>query len=207
MEKRIARFLGTEDAIVFVSGYLTNVTVISHLLSKSDAAIYDSAAHNSILNGARLSGARMITFANGDWEGLDQAMMANRAEFRRGLLIGEGVYSMDGNVLDLERAVEMKRRHDLLLMVDEAHSLGTIYLVLRRPLPAEDTFVFFPQGQIVRIAVITPAFAMIVYESDKFVVFLTGNLILKTPSRFVFILAVAAVFVFKRHVKRPPLHL
>ena len=126
LEKRIAAFLGTEDALVFVSGYLTNVTVISHLLGRADAVIYDSAAHNSILTGARLSGSRMLSFAHGDWDALDRSLAACRAEFRRGLLIGEGVYSMDGTVLDLERALETKRRHDLLLMVDEAHSLGTL---------------------------------------------------------------------------------
>ncbi|HEV7820294.1 MAG TPA: aminotransferase class I/II-fold pyridoxal phosphate-dependent enzyme [Burkholderiales bacterium] len=126
LEKRIAQFLGTEDALVFVSGYLTNVTVISHLLGRADAVIYDSAAHNSILTGARLSGARMLSFAHGDWDALDRSLATARAEFRRGLLIGEGVYSMDGTVLDLNRALKAKRRHDLLLMVDEAHSLGTL---------------------------------------------------------------------------------
>jgi 8-amino-7-oxononanoate synthase len=126
LERRIAAFLGTEDALVFVSGYLTNVTVISHLLGRADAVIYDSAAHNSILTGARLSGARMLSFAHGDWDALDRSLASARADFRRGLLIGEGVYSMDGTVLDLERALKAKRRHDLLLMIDEAHSLGTL---------------------------------------------------------------------------------
>jgi 8-amino-7-oxononanoate synthase len=126
LEKRIASFIGTEDAIVFVSGYLTNVTVISHLLSRSDGVIFDSAAHNSIITGARLSGAHMMTFAHGDWDALDATLSSSRSDFRRGLLIGEGVYSMDGTVLDLDQAIEMKRRHDLLLMIDEAHSLGTL---------------------------------------------------------------------------------
>jgi 8-amino-7-oxononanoate synthase len=126
LERRIAAFLGTEDALVFVSGYLTNVTVISHLLGRADAVIYDSAAHNSILTGARLSGARMLSFAHGDWDALDRSLASARADFRRGLLIGEGVYSMDGTVLDLEQALKAKRRHDLLLMIDEAHSLGTL---------------------------------------------------------------------------------
>ncbi|MSP94982.1 MAG: aminotransferase class I/II-fold pyridoxal phosphate-dependent enzyme [Alphaproteobacteria bacterium] len=126
LEKRIAKFIGTQDAIVFVSGYLTNVTVISHLLSRVDGVIYDDAAHNSIMTGARLSGAKMITFPYGDWKGLEANLSQNRSEFRRGLLVGEGVYSMDGMVYDLKRAVELKRKHDLLLMIDEAHSLGTL---------------------------------------------------------------------------------
>ena len=126
LEKRIANFLGTEDAIVFISGYLTNVTVISHLLARPDAVIHDSGAHNSIMAGARLSGARTLTFANGDWDQLDRVMDKQRADFRRGLLVSEGIYSMDGITLDLPRAVQAKTQHNLMLMVDEAHSMGVL---------------------------------------------------------------------------------
>jgi 8-amino-7-oxononanoate synthase len=126
LEQRLASFLGTEDAVIFVSGYLTNVTVISHLIGRPDAVIYDSLAHNSIITGGKLSGARVFSFPHGDWDALDAMLGRTRKDYRRGLLVGEGVYSMDGTVLDLERALEMKHRHDLLLMVDEAHSLGTL---------------------------------------------------------------------------------
>jgi myxalamid-type polyketide synthase MxaB len=126
LEREIASFLGTEDAITFVSGYLTNVTVISHLLAKTDAVIFDRDSHNSIMTGARLSGAKMITYPGGDWDGLDQILTAKRDTFRRGLLVCEGVYSMDGNIVDLKRAAEIKEKHNLILMVDEAHSVGTI---------------------------------------------------------------------------------
>ena len=84
--------------------------------------IYDSGAHNSIITGARLSGAKTFTYPNGDWDGLDALLKKERAGFRRGLIVAEGVYSMDGQILDLKRAVETKKRHDMLLMVDEAHS-------------------------------------------------------------------------------------
>lgn len=126
LEKRLAAFLGTEDALVFVSGYLTNVTVISHLMSRNDAIFYDSAAHNSILTGARLSGARLVSVTHGDWHSLERSLASTRSEFRRGLLIGEGVYSMDGTIFNIAAALEAKSRHDLILMVDEAHSLGTL---------------------------------------------------------------------------------
>ena len=105
LEKRLANFLGTEDALVFISGYLTNVSVISQLLARPDAAIYDSGAHNSIITGARLSGAKTFTYENGDWHALDKIMRKERSNFRRGLLVCEGVYSMDGQILDLPRAV------------------------------------------------------------------------------------------------------
>lgn len=126
LEKRLARFLGTDDAIIFISGYLTNVSVIAQLVGRPDAVATDSAAHNSIVTGARLSGARNLTFTNGDWDELDSLMSSQRKTFNRGLLISEGLYSMDGAKLDLARAVELTRRHDLLLMVDEAHSLGVL---------------------------------------------------------------------------------
>ena len=126
LEEKLANFLGTEDALVFISGYLTNVSVISHLLTRADAVIYDSGAHNSIITGAKLSGAKTYTYENGDWDGLERLMEKERGNFRRGLLVCEGVYSMDGQILNLPRAVQAKQRHDLLLMVDEAHSLGNV---------------------------------------------------------------------------------
>jgi 8-amino-7-oxononanoate synthase len=126
LERRLANFLGTEDALIFISGYLTNVSVIAQLLARPDAVIYDSGAHNSIITGARLSGARTFTYENGDWDGLDRILEKERSGFRRGLIVSEGVYSMDGHILDLPRALETKKRHDVLLMVDEAHSLGTV---------------------------------------------------------------------------------
>jgi 8-amino-7-oxononanoate synthase len=126
LERKIANFLGTDDALVFISGYLTNVTVISHLLARPDAAIYDSGAHNSIITGARLSGAKTYTYPNGDWDALDALLAKERPGFRRGMIVAEGVYSMDGQILDLKRAVETKKRHNVMLMVDEAHSLGIV---------------------------------------------------------------------------------
>ncbi len=126
LERRLARFLGTDDALIFISGYLTNVSVIAQLVGRPDAVITDSAAHNSIVTGARLSGARNITFRNGEWDELDNLMGSHRGTFNRGLLIAEGLYSMDGTKLDLARAVQLARQHELLLMVDEAHSLGVL---------------------------------------------------------------------------------
>ena len=126
LEQKLAGFLGTEDALVFISGYLTNVSVISHLLARPDAVIYDSGAHNSIITGARLSGAKTFTYQNGDWDELDLLLERERGGFRRGLIVAEGVYSMDGQILDLKKLVEIKKKHDVLIMVDEAHSFGIV---------------------------------------------------------------------------------
>lgn len=131
LERRLAAFLGTEDCLVFVSGYLTNVAVIGHLFSRPDVIAYDSMAHNSIITGARQSEARVLTHPRDDWEALDRMLAPVRPRCRRGLLVAEGIYSMDGCMLDIGRALAAKRRHDLLLMVDEAHSLGTVGLTGR----------------------------------------------------------------------------
>jgi 8-amino-7-oxononanoate synthase len=126
LERRIADFLGAEDCIVFVSGYLTNVTVIGHLFSKPDLVVYDSMVHNSIITGTRLSEATVLGHSRNAWDELDRALAPIRANFRRGLLVGEGVFSMDGGILDLAGALALKRKHGLMLMVDEAHSLGVL---------------------------------------------------------------------------------
>ena len=126
LEQKLANFLGTEDALILISGYLTNVSVISHLLARPDAVIYDSGAHNSIITGARLSGAKTFTYENGNWDELDALLTRERGNFRRGLIVAEGVYSMDGQILDLTKLVEIKKKHDVLVMVDEAHSFGIV---------------------------------------------------------------------------------
>jgi 8-amino-7-oxononanoate synthase len=126
LERRLAAFLGTEDCLVFVSGYLTNLTVIGHLFSRPDIIVHDAMAHNSIITGCRLSDARVLGFPHEDWTALDEMLTPLRAGARRGLLVSEGVYSMDGDIIDIGRAVAAKRRHDLMLMVDEAHSFGAL---------------------------------------------------------------------------------
>src|SRR5260221_911630 len=126
LERRLAAFLGTEDCLVFISGYLTNLTVIGHLFSRPDIVVHDAMAHNSIITGCRLSEARTLSFPHDDWRALDEMLTPLRGAARRGLLVTEGIYSMDGDIIDVCRAVAAERRHDLLLMVDEAHSFGIL---------------------------------------------------------------------------------
>ena len=126
LEREIAQFLGTEDAIVFVGGHSTNETVIGHLFGPGDLILHDSLSHNSILQGCILSGARRRPFAHNDWEEADRLLREYRHEYRRVLVVIEGVYSMDGDIPDLPKFVEVKNRHKALLMIDEAHSIGTI---------------------------------------------------------------------------------
>lgn len=126
LETTIARFLGTESALAFVGGHATNETVIGHLFGPGDLILHDSLAHNSLIEGAKLSGARRWAFPHNDLDALDAILTEQRPRFRRVLVVVEGVYSMDGDLPDLARLVELKHRHGTLLMLDEAHSLGTL---------------------------------------------------------------------------------
>jgi 8-amino-7-oxononanoate synthase len=126
LEGTLARFLGVEDVVVFVSGHATNETVIGHLLRPGDLILHDALSHNSIIQGCILSGARRRPFPHNDWAAVDKLLEENRHEYRRVLIVIEGVYSMDGDIPDLPRFIEVKKRHKALLMIDEAHSIGTL---------------------------------------------------------------------------------
>ena len=126
LERALASFLGTQAALVFVSGHATNVTTIGHLLGPEDLIVHDVLAHNSIIQGAQLSGATRRVFAHNDWMAMDAMLGEMRHRYRRVLIAIEGAYSMDGDFPDLPRFVELKRKHHALMLVDEAHSLGTM---------------------------------------------------------------------------------
>lgn len=126
LEQALARFLGTDAALVFVSGHATNVTTIGHLMGAEDLVVYDMLAHNSIIQGAQLSGATRRVFAHNDWQALDTLLSDMRHRYRRVLIALEGAYSMDGDFPELPRFIELKKKHKALLLIDEAHSLGTM---------------------------------------------------------------------------------
>lgn len=126
LEQELAEFLGTEAAVVFVGGHATNETVIGHLMGPGDLILHDALSHNSILQGAILSGARRRPFPHNDWRTADRLLELFRREYRRVLIVIEGVYSMDGDIPDLPHFIEVKKRHKALLMIDEAHSMGTL---------------------------------------------------------------------------------
>jgi 8-amino-7-oxononanoate synthase/acyl carrier protein len=128
LERGIAEFIGTEDAIVFVGGHSTNESVIGHLFGPGDLILHDALSHNSIMQGAILSGARRRPFPHNDWRACGRILDEIRHEYRRVLIVVEGVYSMDGDYPDLPKFVDIKQRHKAYLMVDEAHSIGTMGL-------------------------------------------------------------------------------
>ncbi len=126
LERALAEFIGVEQAVVMVGGHATNETVIGHLLGPGDLILHDALSHNSILQGCILSGARRRPFPHNDWKTADRLLQEYRHEYRRVLIVIEGVYSMDGDIPHLPSFIEVKKRHQALLMIDEAHSMGTI---------------------------------------------------------------------------------
>jgi 8-amino-7-oxononanoate synthase len=126
LEHTLAEALDAEACLAFVSGYGTNVTTIAHLFGPRDLILHDVLSHNSIQTGALLSGARRIAFRHNDWQMVDDLLSRHRHLYERVVVILEGVYSMDGDFPDLPRFVELRDRHKIFLMVDEAHSFGVM---------------------------------------------------------------------------------
>lgn len=126
LEAALAAHYGAEACLCFVSGHATNVTVIGHVMGARDLILHDQLIHNSAAEGARLSGARRIAFPHNDWRAAERELAAQRRRHGRALILLEGHYSMDGDVPELARFAEMARRHDALLMVDEAHAIGVL---------------------------------------------------------------------------------
>jgi 8-amino-7-oxononanoate synthase len=126
LEAEIADMIGAEDCILFVAGFTTNETTIGYLFGPNDLILHDELAHNSILQGGTLSGARRMPFPHEDWDALDRILTANRHEYEKVVIIVEGVYSMDGDYPDPRPLIEIKNRHKTFLMIDEAHSMGVL---------------------------------------------------------------------------------
>jgi 8-amino-7-oxononanoate synthase len=126
LERAIANLVGAEDAITFVGGHATNETVIGHVVGPGDLVLHDAFAHNSLLQGAILSGARRRPFPHNDVAAAEAILSQVRGQYRRVLIVIEGIYSMDGDYADLPKFVGLAKRNKSLLMVDEAHSIGVM---------------------------------------------------------------------------------
>lgn len=125
LEQRLARFKGAEATIAFQSGFTSNLGTIASLVGKEDVIFSDELNHASIIDGARLSGAKIVRYAHNDASALDDAIQEARA-YRRGLIISDGVFSMDGDIAPLPALVEVAEQRDIILMVDDAHGEGVL---------------------------------------------------------------------------------
>lgn len=125
-EQDLADFLGVGRTLAMVSGYLSNVSIINHMMGQPDLVIIDELAHNSIFLGATSGRFSHATFQHNNLDDLERKLAEVRGKHRHVLIVVEGLYSMDGDVPDLKRLVEIKKEHDAWLLVDEAHSYGVL---------------------------------------------------------------------------------
>lgn len=126
LEGALATLCDTEAALTYVSGHATNVTALGYLFGPDDLIIHDKLAHNSILQGIKLSRADRISFIHNDLADLEKRLGRMRHKYKTVLIVVEGLYSMDGDFPDLAALVALKEKWGCLLMVDDAHGLGVL---------------------------------------------------------------------------------
>jgi glycine C-acetyltransferase len=126
LERRLAAFKGVQAAITFQSGFTANVGAIPALVGKEDAIISDELNHASIIDGCRLSGARILRYAHCDTADLERVLRENRSSYPRILVITDGVFSMDGDMAPLDEIYQVTQKYNAILMVDDAHGEGVV---------------------------------------------------------------------------------
>lgn len=123
LEEKLARWKGTEAALVFGSGYLANMGMIPALMGKDDIILADKLVHACLIDGARLSGARFLRFRHNDPQDCERLLSLHRSEHRHALIVTDEVFSMDGDLAPLADLRSLAQTHDAWLMADSAHAL------------------------------------------------------------------------------------
>lgn len=126
LEKRIAAFKGVDAAIVLQSGFAANLAAIPAMVQKEDVLFTDELNHASIIDGCRLSSARIVKYLHSDPKDLERVIKENAGTYRRALCITDGVFSMDGDIAPLDKIYEITSKYDVMLAVDDAHGEGVI---------------------------------------------------------------------------------
>ncbi len=126
LEKRLAAFKGVEDALFVQSGFNANQAAIPPLVGKGDVIFSDRLNHASIIDGARLSRAKIIVYEHCDPADLESKVQEHLSQYRRGLVVTDGVFSMDGDVAPLDKIYEVAETYGLMTMVDDAHGEGVL---------------------------------------------------------------------------------
>jgi glycine C-acetyltransferase len=132
LERRLAEFKGVEDSLYVQSGFCANQAAIPPLVGRNratgeqDVIFSDRLNHASIIDGARLSGAKIVVYEHCDAKDADRVIEENLPKYRRGLLVTDGVFSMDGDVAPLDKLYEVAEKHGVMTMVDDAHGEGVL---------------------------------------------------------------------------------
>ena len=126
LEERVAKFKGAEAAITFQSGFAANLGTIQALVDKKDVIFSDELNHASIIDGCRLSGARIVRYTHCNLNHLEQVIKENEDTYEKAIIITDGVFSMDGDIAPLDRLQEIAEDYDIILAVDDAHGEGVL---------------------------------------------------------------------------------
>lgn len=124
LECLLASMFGKEKALIYNSGYHANTGILSTLLTKKDIVFCDKLNHASILDGIKLSEAKMCRYKHLDYENLKEQLEKYRNNYETAIIVTESVFSMDGDIADLHKLIELKRQYKAILIVDEAHAYG-----------------------------------------------------------------------------------
>lgn len=126
LETTVANLFHKDSALVFNTGYQCNLGVVSTLAGKGDVVFCDKLNHASIIDGMRLSEGTFYRYKHLDYENLEELLKKHRDKYNRAIIISESVFSMDGDVADIDKLIELKKKYNSLLMIDEAHAFGAI---------------------------------------------------------------------------------
>ena len=126
LEKAVAAFKGVEDALYVQSGFLANQAAIPPLVGREDVIFSDRLNHASIIDGARLSRAKVIVYEHTDVDDLEAKVKEHLPQYRRGLVVTDGVFSLDGDIAPLDKIYEVAEKYGLMTMVDDAHGEGVL---------------------------------------------------------------------------------
>jgi 8-amino-7-oxononanoate synthase len=126
LERALARFEGTESALVFSSGFAANLAVITSLIDSDDAVFSDALNHASLIDGCRLSRACIYIYQHTDTTHLENLLQLHARQARRRLIVSDTVFSMDGDLAPVAELLDLARRYDCLLLLDEAHATGVL---------------------------------------------------------------------------------
>ena len=124
LERRIAAFKSSDDAITFSSGYIANISTISSLVRQGDTILTDQLNHASIIDGCQISGANVKIFSHNDMTHLE-ALLKEKNQGNV-LVVADGVFSMNGDIFNLPVASQLRKKYEAILMIDECHSIGVI---------------------------------------------------------------------------------
>lgn len=122
LEKTVANIVGKEAALIYNTGYQANLGVVSALIGKGDVVFSDKLNHASIIDGMQLSRGEFFRYKHLDYANLETLLKEKREKYNRALIISESVFSMDGDVADINKLIELKNKYNCLLMIDEAHA-------------------------------------------------------------------------------------